>query len=274
MSNTVFSKYNDALDRAASDKKNKIADLLIGLGLVLSSFFTVVYMVLAFGGALLGLGWAALGAYGLGALLGVAAVVPGELALFVWRVKLQSDPDINGLQIGIAWFAGLAGAISAAVSTVSFFAYVLSGLMPAWYDPAVANGVNIVNVAASWAVFGISMFVYAGASSRAAQNRERARAAGLIKAGQNKMMIGIAGGIQDQIIQTVAAMAERGAFSPDAVNMIAGEMGLDGDRLAAVKRLAGGNNGGGSASPPAKNDRPAALRQPPAKNNGVHVENF
>ena len=55
--NNIFGKYNDVLNKHDAERSNKLADLVISAGLVLSSLFTLLYMVVAFGGALVGWSW-------------------------------------------------------------------------------------------------------------------------------------------------------------------------------------------------------------------------
>lgn len=262
--NNIFGKYNDVLNKHDAERSNKLADLVISAGLVLSSLFTLLYMVVAFGGALVGWSWPPAVAYALGLLLGVAAVVPGEGAIFIWRSKLNNDTAINSLQIGVAWLAGLASAISASVTTVSFFAFLLPALMPVWYDPAMANSVNVFNLFASWVVLLIALFIYSGASNNAAHNRQYARAVGLVQRGRNEMMIGIAGSIQDRAAQMIADMDAADGFAHDALETVAGLMDLDNGRKNDISRLAGGD---GRPEATAKKRPPApAYNGAPAKN--------
>lgn len=236
---SITAQANDAIEEQNAAGRNGLATVIFTGALVLSAVFTVIYMVAALGESMLAkLGWPPVVAYALGLLLGIAAIAPGEAAIFAWKTRLQADTKINNVQIVVAWIAGLLAAVSAAVSTVSFFAYMLQGLMPGWYDRDTAAGVNVINIAAAWAIFGTALFIYDAASSAAQRNRKRAGAWNLVATAQDEMIAGIAQGIRTRTNKLVNDMSEANVFFDDAVDMVARAMGLQDGRLDDVRRLA------------------------------------
>lgn len=235
---TIFTQAEESMRSEEASSSNGKAETFIMLGLALSSLFTIIYMVVALGGSLMELGWAIVVAYLIGGLLGIAAIMPGEAAVWIWKTKLQSDYEINGTQVGVAWVAGLASAISAAISTVSFFAYLLQGLMPGWYDANTAAGVNVANIAVGWAIFGLSVFIYYAAGDSSKRNRNRAKALHVARTAQDQMIAGIAQGTKEKIEELIEGMGENNIFVDDALEQVAKAMGLNEDRTKQVRALA------------------------------------
>jgi len=235
---TIFNQAQESMRSEEAASSNGKAETGIMLGLALSSLFTIIYMIVALGGSLVGLGWASLVAYIIGGLLGLAAIMPGEAAVWIWKTKLQSDYEINGTQVTVAWISGLAAAVSAAVSTVSFFAYLLQGLMPGWYNPDTAAGVNVANIAVGWAIFGLAVFVYYAAGDSSKRNRNRAKALHVARTAQDQMIAGIAQGTKDKIEELIQGMGENNIFVDDALEQVARAMGLNDERTKQVRDLA------------------------------------
>lgn len=236
---SITAQAADAIEMENAAGRNGLATVIFTTALILSAVFTIIYMVAALGESMMTkFEWPPLVAYSLGFLLGLAAIAPGEAALFAWKTRLQADTKINNMQIIVAWVAGLLAAVSAAVSTVSFFAYMLQGLMPGWYNADTAAGVNVINIATSWAIFGVALFVYDAASSLALRNRKRASAWNLVAIAQDEMISGIAQGIRNRTKALVHDMSEANVFFDDAVRMVGEAMGLDEGRLSDVRRLA------------------------------------
>ena len=235
---TIFTQAEESMRSEEASSSNGKAETFIMLGLALSSLFTIIYMVVALGGSLMELGWAIVVAYLIGGLLGIAAIMPGEAAVWIWKTKLQSDYEINGTQVGVAWVAGLASAISSAISTVSFFAYLLQGLMPGWYDANTAAGVNVANIAVGWAIFGLSVFIYYAAGDSSKRNRNRAKALHVARTAQDQMIAGIAQGTKEKIEELIEGMGENNIFVDDALEQVAKAMGLNEDRTKQVRALA------------------------------------
>lgn len=235
---TIFTQAEESMRSEEASSSNGKAETFIMLGLALSSLFTIIYMVVALGGSLMELGWAIVVAYLIGGLLGIAAIMPGEAAVWIWKTKLQSDYEINGTQVGVAWVAGLASAISSAISTVSFFAYLLQGLMPGWYDANTAAGVNVANIAVGWAIFGLSVFIYYAAGDSSKRNRKRAKALHVARTAQDQMIAGIAQGTKEKIEELIEGMGENNIFVDDALEQVAKAMGLNEDRTKQVRALA------------------------------------
>lgn len=236
---SITAQAADAIEMENAAGRNGLATVIFTTALILSAVFTIIYMVAALGESMMTkFEWPPLVAYSLGFLLGLAAIAPGEAAIFAWKTRLQADTKINNMQIIVAWVAGLLAAVSAAVSTVSFFAYMLQGLMPGWYNADTAAGVNVINIATSWAIFGVALFVYDAASSLALRNRKRASAWNLVAIAQDEMISGIAQGIRNRTKALVHDMSEANVFFDDAVRMVGEAMGLDEGRLSDVRRLA------------------------------------
>lgn len=224
---TLVSLADQAIENTKAQGRNGMADTAVIIGLLLSALFTIIYMVVALGGAMLEMGWSSIVSYLMGVMLGIAAIMPGEGAIWIWKTKLQTDTKINEKQKSVAWVAGLLAAISASVSTVSFFAYLLQSLMPQWYNGDTASGVNIINIAASWAVFGIGVFVYYGFSSETKSNIERAAALNLVDDGINSMIKGLAVGITNSVDDLIEEMREAGSFAAPALKIVSRHMGED-----------------------------------------------
>jgi hypothetical protein len=235
---TIFNQAQESMRTEEAASSNGKAETGIMLGLALSSLFTIIYMVVALGGSLLDLGWTEVLAYMIGGLLGLAAIMPGEAAVWIWKTKLQSDYEINGTQVTVAWIAGLASAVSAAISTVSFFAYLLQGLMPGWYDADTAAGVNVANIAVGWAVFGLAVFIYYAAGDSSKRNRNRAKALHVARTAQDQMIAGIAQGTKDKIEELIQGMGENNIFVDDALEQVARAMGLNDERTQQVRNMA------------------------------------
>ncbi|NJN55423.1 MAG: hypothetical protein HC804_12115 [Anaerolineae bacterium] len=230
----VITKATEAINERDNAKANGRTELGQVLGLVLSSLFTVIYMVVALGGGLIEFGWSNVAAYMIGGLLGVAAIMPGEAGVWVWKTKLKADAEINDTQVFVAWAAGLSAAISAAISTVSFFAYLLQPLMPGWYNPETASGINVVNIAVGWAIFCIAVFVYSASGDAAKHNKERAKALNLIRDSKDRMIAGIAGGVDSQTEKVLAMMDQQGLFLVDALHEVGETMGLSNSRMDQI----------------------------------------
>jgi hypothetical protein len=233
---SVVKQAQDKMQRADDDASNSRAETFTIVGLSLSSMFTILFMVIALGSSLLSLGWSPIIAYGIGTLLGFAAIVPGEGGVWIWKTKLKTDREINGSQKNVAWIAGLLAAISAAISTVSFFAYLLQGLMPGWYQPDVANGVNIGNIAFSWAVFALATFIYTATGEAAKNNMTQAKAHNLLQRSISDMLAGVAGGIDDQTQLVIHLMSEEGLFLKDSLAGVAKLMNLSQDRVNEIEQ--------------------------------------
>lgn len=234
---TLVSLADQAIENTKAQGRNGMADTAVIIGLILSALFTIIYMVVALGGAMLGMGWSSVVSYSMGVLLGIAAIMPGEGAIWIWKTKLQTDTKINNSQQAVAWIAGLLAAVSASISTVSFFAYLLQSLMPQWYNGDTASGVNIINIAASWAVFGIGIFVYYGFSSETKSNIERAAALNLVDDGINSMIKGLAVGITNSVDDLIEEMREAGSFAAPALKIVSRHMGEDFNPPAGTPQL-------------------------------------
>ncbi len=247
---TIFSQAQESMRSEEAASSNAKAEVGIMLGLSLSSLFTIIYMIVALGGSMIGFGWGEALSYVIGGLLGLAAIMPGEAAVWIWKTKLQSDYEINGTQVGVAWVSGLSAAVSAAISTVSFFAFLLQGLMPGWYQPETAAGVNIANIAIGWAVFGLAVFIYFASGDSSKRNRNRAKALHVARTAQDQMIAGIAQGTKDKINELIEGMGENNIFVEDALDQVANAMGLSEKRAQQVRDLAKGNRNGGKPIKP------------------------
>lgn len=262
---TIFNQAQESMRSEEAASSNGKAETGIMLGLALSSLFTIIYMIVALGGSLLGLGWTTLLAYAIGFLLGLAAIMPGEAAVWIWKTKLQSDYEINGTQVTVAWISGLAAAVSAAISTVSFFAYLLQGLMPGWYDADTAAGVNVANIAIGWAVFGLAVFIYYAAGDSSKRNRARAKALHVARTAQDQMIAGIAQGTKDKIEELIQGMGENNIFVDDALEQVAKAMGLNEERTRQVRGLAKGSKPAPTTPPLRRSqEEPQSTRPTPA----------
>jgi hypothetical protein len=273
---TIFNQAQESMRTEEAASSNGKAETGIMLGLALSSLFTIIYMVVALGGSLLDLGWTEVLAYMIGGLLGLAAIMPGEAAVWIWKTKLQSDYEINGTQVTVAWIAGLASAVSAAISTVSFFAYLLQGLMPGWYDADTAAGVNVANIAVGWAVFGLAVFIYYAAGDSSKRNRNRAKALHVARTAQDQMIAGIAQGTKDKIEELIQGMGENNIFVDDALEQVARAMGLNDERTQQVRNMA--KSAPPSQPAPQPRQEVPATRPTPAprqaQNNGRNGYNY
>ncbi len=235
---TLFNAAQESMRYEEASASNGKAEVGVLLGLALSSTFTIIYMIVALGGSLEAIGWSSIFAYVIGGLLGLAAIMPGEGAVWIWKTKLQSDYEINATQVTVAWISGLAAAVSAAISTVSFFAYLLQGLMPNWYDANTAAGVNMINIAAGWAVFGMAIYIYYAAGDSSKRNRNRAKALHMVRTTEDEMIAGIAQGTKDKVRQLIEGMGENNIFVDDALEQVARAMGLSDERTMQVRNLA------------------------------------
>jgi len=256
---TIFSQAQETMKTEEAQGSNAKAEVGIMIGLALSSLFTIIYMIVALGESLIGMGWSEVLGYGIGGLLGLAAIMPGEAAVWIWKTKLQSDYEINGSQVLVSWIAGLSAAVSAAVSTVSFFAFLLQGLMPGWYNANTAAGVNVANIAAGWAIFGLSVFIYFASGDSSKRNRNRARALHVARTAQDEMIAGIAQGTKAKIEELIQGMGDNNIFVDDALEQVANAMGLNEDRTRQVRNLA--QDIDRSSPPPPSSDKPYEVQQ-------------
>lgn len=259
---TLVSLADQSIENTKAQGRNGMADTAVIIGLILSALFTIIYMVVALGGAMMAMGWAAIISYGMGVLLGVAAIMPGEGAIWIWKTKLQTDIKINNRQQTVAWIAGLLAAVSASVSTVSFFSYLLQSIMPQWYNGDTASGVNIVNIAASWAVFGIGIFVYYGFSSETKSNIERAAALNLVDDGINSMIKGLAMGITSSVDDLIEDMRDSGSFAAPALKIVSRHMGEEFSPPKPTGKAAGATAVAHQSQPPAPTSQPQPEARP------------
>jgi fluoride ion exporter CrcB/FEX len=170
--------------------------------------------------------------YGLlfGVLVGVVAIVPAEIGLFIWRARLSADSAITIGQRTTAVFAMIMAGIFSALTTSSFFSYFLPQLFPSNYL-AIAPAMNVGAIVGSWIVFIMSIVFYSIFSRYTQQNLSQAKARQSIFDARMVILRSAGEAIRAEAENIVNDMNARGVFRQDAQDLILASLGMAPERL-------------------------------------------
>lgn len=210
------------------------SNALVNIGLALSALLSVLYITLALGP---GLAVPAPFNYVLAVFVGIVSIVPAELAIYIWRARLQGDVNITGAQRAIAAVCMVLAGISAAVTTMSFFGWALASLFPAfWLDAQPVA--NLGAILGAWLVFILGSIGYDTTSVTTRLNLQMANAMNRIHRTRANLIKSAAQAIGNETDTLVSDMDAAHLFAIDAQAMIADLLGLDAGRASAVGQIA------------------------------------
>lgn len=207
-----------------------VASWLVNIGLGISAFLTIVYLMLLVDAA------AGLPSpYGLifGVLVGIVAIVPAEMALVIWRARLSNEPTITRNQRATAVLAMLAAGVFSALTTSSFFSYFLPQLFPPSYM-AIASALNVGAIIGSWIVFILAIVFYGIFSRQTAQNLAQANAYQSVFNARMEVLKSAGEAIRIEAENLVKDMNTNGVFKEDARMLILGSLGMDETRMTQL----------------------------------------
>jgi hypothetical protein len=215
-------------DRQASGRTAAtVAGWLVGIGLFVSAALTIFYLTL--------LVQAAAGlpdpyGYLFGLLVGIVAIVPAELALIIWRSRLDSDQAITNGQRATAVTAIILAGVFSAATTGSFFSYFLPQLFPPSYL-TIAPAINVIAIVGSWIIFLLAIVAYSVFSRQTQQNLAQAKAQQGIFDARMDVLRSAGEAIRAEAENLITAMDEHGIFGEDARRLIISSLGMDDNRL-------------------------------------------
>ena len=169
---SLTDRADESANKEASQWKASFAKILVNVGIGISAFLTIFYLMLLVEEAV---DLPSPYSYMMGLLVGVVAIIPAEIALIVWRERLAGDVDITDWQKTTAIFGQVMAGIFSALTTSSFFSYFLPSLFPAAYM-AIAPALNVGAIVGSWIVFIMAIVVYDINSRQTMQNLAQANA--------------------------------------------------------------------------------------------------
>ena len=227
---TLVEQSDERTERDTGKKVAKFAGHVVNVGLLISAILTVVYLMLLVDDVI-GLP----SPYGMlfGFFVGVVAIVPAELALFVWRARLSAEVSITTAQKNIAVFAMIMAGLFSALTTSSFFSYFLPRLFPAGYM-AIAPVLNTSAIIGSWVVFIMSVVAYSVSSRATRQNLAYADALQKIFDSKVDVLKSAGEAIREEVDTLIAEMNDDHVFHDDARALIVAELGLAEERIRFI----------------------------------------
>ena len=233
---TLLEKAKDRKRTARKKSGQKRTEGIVKAGLILSAALTIIYLTIAIYNALVGWGWHPILAGGVALFVGVIAIVPGEMAVNLWMDRLQTDRDITGGQIAVAWFGGISAVLASAVATISFFAFILDNFSPGWYDNETAASVNLISVGASWMIFLTCIFLYKALSIASKQNKRLAEARNDMKEADADMLEALAQAKREATDRMLAQLEDAGVFLDNAFTHLGQEIEITDERRQTIER--------------------------------------
>lgn len=233
-----------------------LAAWLVNIAIGISAFLTVIYLMLLVDAAV-GLP----DPYGLlfGLLVGTVAIVPAEMALIIWQIRLRSDGAITGGQRMVAVTGMIMAGIFSALTTSSFFSYFLPQLFPASYT-AIAPSLNVAAIVGSWIVFILATVAYVIFSRQTRQNLAEASAYQAVFDARMTVLRSAGEAIRLEADAMVNRMDADGVFAHDARNLILSSLGMDEGRVDVLPA----STASPAPSPAAPAPPPSPAAPPPA----------
>jgi hypothetical protein len=165
-----------------------------------------------------------------GFLVGIVAIVPAELAMVIWKSRLDSDATITGEQRVAAVAALILAGIFSSLTTSSFFSYSLPQLFPAGYLE-IAPTLNIVAIVGSWIVFLMAVVAYSIFSRQTQQNLAQAKAQQGVFDARMSVLRSAGEAIRAEADNWINRMDDYGVFVEDAKRLIANSLNMEEDRV-------------------------------------------
>lgn len=227
----TLAQQSDHRETASKSKgRSTLAAWMVNIGILISAALTIIYLMLLVEGAVyLPSPWGLI----FGLLVGTVAIIPAEMALFVWEIRLRSDRSITDGQRRVSVVAMVLAGVFSALTTSSFFSYFLPGLFPQSYM-ALAPTLNVGAIVGSWIVFIMSVVAYGINSRETKQNIAEARAHQSIFDARMTILSSGAEAIRIEADGLVEEMHQAGFFRRDATALITSHLGLDAARVDNV----------------------------------------
>lgn len=224
----TLAQQSDFRDTADSSKgKSTVAAWMVNIGVFISAVLTVIYLMLLVENAVvLPSPWGLI----FGLIVGFVAIIPAEMALFVWEIRLRSDRSITTGQRTVAVTAMVLAGFFSALTTSSFFSYFLPQLFPQSYM-ALAPTLNVGAIVGSWVVFIMSVVAYGINSRETKQNIAEAKAMQSIFDARMSILKSGAEAIRQEADGIIEGMHQEGFFRRDATQLITQNLGLDAGRV-------------------------------------------
>lgn len=228
IANQSLSDKADERERSTASKiAGKVVNGLVSFGLFVSAVLTVIYLMLLVDEAI---GLPDPYGYLFGFLVGIVAIVPAELALFIWRSRLDSDATITTGQRTTAVVAVILAGIFSALTTSSFFSYSLPQLFPESYL-VIAPTLNVGAIVGSWIVFLMAIVAYAVFSRQTQQNLSQAKANQSVFDARMEVIRSAGEAIRIEAANLIERMDENNIFAEDARRLIITALGMENERI-------------------------------------------
>lgn len=227
---SLADKANERDKKEAGRAMSTVSGGLVNLCLIISAVLTIIYLMLIVEEAT---GLPSPYGYLLGLLVGIVAVMPAEMALTVWRSRLNSDHLITGGQRNTAVIAIILAGLFSAATTSSFFSYFLPHLFPPSFL-AIAPSINVGAIVGSWITFLLAVVAYDVFSRQTQQNLAQAKANQGIFDARMDVLRSAGEAIREEAEKLINDMDEGGIFGEDALRLILNALGMGSDRLEGI----------------------------------------
>lgn len=230
---SLTERADESANREAGEWKVGFAKVLVNVGIGISAFLTIFYLMLLVEEVI---DLPSPYSYMMGVLVGIVAIIPAEIALIVWRERLAGDVDITDWQKTAAVFGQVMAGLFSALTTSSFFSYFLPNLFPAAYM-AIAPALNVGAIVGSWIVFIMTIVVYDINSRQTKQNLAQADANQKVLDARLDVLKGAAQAIKEGAEGVISNMEDSGLFVEDAMNLIGDALGKNRDQIDSSASL-------------------------------------
>lgn len=221
-----------AIERRRSAQGSKRFYGAIGTAIIWgSALITVLYFCLALGAAGVD-GAPAWVGYLVGVLLGLLALGAGEASIVRASGLTRSDDEINTAQRFVLAAQGMAGVLSASVTTLLAISYLLPLSMPEQWL-AVTGWINLINLGLGWLAVLTCQTLYVILSSESRVNAMLADAANRV----DEAAANVTRQLSTKIEEGAEESLELIDVSREATMLIAARLGLDADRTQERLRL-------------------------------------